>query len=175
MAKYPSIGVGTRVTSTLLNAMLPDIYLKTGTTTRTSTTTLADDPDLIVPVEANGIYLIQFWVKYSGTTTSSALIKTGWSVPSGTSFNRQVMGPGSGATDTGADNMSSHWGVHGSATAETYGGRGTTGNQLWLMEWATVTVGSTAGNVGFQWAQNVSSATGSTVNAGSYARVERWG
>jgi len=173
MSKYPVLYAGQRFTATLAGAMEPDWYVKTSATTRASTTTPTDDPDLVIPVVAGEVCLCEFYVKYASSTSATALLKTQWSLPAGTSGNRQVTGPGSGATDSGADNMLSHWGVHGSGTPEVYGARSTGGQQLWLYEWAIVTVGATSGNVALQWAQNVSNAAGTSVVNGSYAKHTR--
>jgi hypothetical protein len=160
---------GQRFTAALAAQMQPDWYVKGTGTTRASTTTFADDPDLIVPVLANKVYLIEFWVK--AAALAAADIKTIWNVPAGTTGNRQVVGPGSTAADAGADNITSRWGVHAFATSIAYNGvRDSAANQFWFKEWAIVTVGATAGNIALQWAQVTSNATGSVVAAGSYAR-----
>lgn len=174
MAKYPVLFAGQRFTASLAGSMEADFYLKTTATARASTTTATDDPDLQVPVVVGEVSLIEFYVKYASSTSATALLKTQWGFPAGTTGNRQVGGAGSGATDGSADNMASHWGVHGSGTAEVYGARGTSGQQLWLYEWAVVTVGATAGNVTFQWAQNVSNAASTSVVNGSLARRTRF-
>lgn len=179
MAQYGAFSVFQRVTADALNALIPDVYYKSGSTSRASTTTVVDDPDLIVPVQANELCLIEFYVKYSGGTTGTAPgtgpgIRTHWGVPSGTTTNRQVTGPGSGATDSAANNISGHWGVHGTATDEDYGWRSTTGSSLWLYEWAVVQVGSTAGNISFQWAQTTSGTSPVLVTGGSFARHTRY-
>ena len=172
MSNYPTIGVGTRVTSTLLTSMQPNWYLKAANTTRTSTTTVADDPDLSVAVEANGIYYVKFEIKFEGL--AAADFKTQWSVPSGATGNRNVNGPGSTAADSNADNLSSKWGVHGLATAVTYNcARDSASLQQWCQEWAVITVGATAGNVSLAWAQGTSNATGTVVVAGSLATTWR--
>lgn len=177
MSKFPVLFAGQRFTATLAGQMEPDYYVKGAATARASTTTVTDDPDLVIPVLAGEVCLCEFWVKYnSPAITTPPLLKTQWGSPSGTSFNRQVTGPGSASPgDSGADNIGSHWGVHGQATAETYGPRGTGGQQLWLMEWAVVTVGGTAGNITLQWAQTVSNTNPVTVANGSFARHTRIG
>lgn len=174
MAKFPVLFAGQRFTASLAGQMEPDYYYKANSTARSSTTTRTDDPDLIVPVLANEVCLIEFYVKYlSPAITTTVDIITGWGLPAGTTSNRNVQGAGSGSSNTGADNMTSHWGVHGSATTEQYGDRGTTGSSLWLYEWSIVSVGSTAGNVSFQWAQATSNTNAVQVTGGSFARHTR--
>jgi hypothetical protein len=169
---YPSIAVGQRITADLLTSMLPQTVYKSGTTSRSSTTTLADDPDLVLALPANAVGLVEFFVKYGDAT--GVLIKTDWNQTGISSVNRQVMGAGSTASDGSADNMASHWGVHGFTTTSVYGTRTVTGNQLWLYEWSFVTVGAANATVAFQWAQNASSATAISVVSGSFARWTRY-
>lgn len=181
MAKYPDIQVGDLWTADLASSMLPDVIRKTASTTRSSTTGALADPDLTVPVVANGIYIIEFWVKYA--TTTAAGFHTQWVVPSGTSGNRNVLiGLGATSGTTGAvDNTPSgtvfatHEGVHGFTTTVNYGSRNDVTLQVNLMEWAEVTVGSTAGNVAIGWGQAASVAVNTVVVSGSYAKAVRIG
>jgi hypothetical protein len=170
--QYPVIAAGQRITTNLLNAMIPVVIRKPSSTARTSTTTLADDPDLTFQLAANSVYFVEFMIKYATPGASgTAGFKTGWTVPSGASGNRTSVGAGSAATDTGADNMATHTGVHGYATAETYGSRLTsTTNQLWLIETSTVNT-SSAGTCAFQWAQQTSNASATTVFSDSIMRI----
>jgi hypothetical protein len=157
-----------RIESTLSN-----YARKTTTTTRANTTTVSDDPDLKMWLEANSSYFVEFFV----TTGSIAAedIKTSWSVPSGvTTTNRRVMGPGSNSSDVLADNIAGRYGTHLFATTLVYNGvRNAAGNQYQLQEIAVVTTGATAGYVAFQWAQGTSGATGTVVYAESFARATK--
>ena len=55
--QYPAISAGTTLTAALLSSMLPTVAWKTGDTSRSSTTTVADDPDLSITVSAAGTYI----------------------------------------------------------------------------------------------------------------------
>lgn len=174
MSKFPVLFAGQRFTATLAGQMEPDYYVKNSNTSRASTTTATDDPDLIIPVLAGEVCLCEFYVKYlSPAITTPPLLKSQWGLPTGTSANRNVQGAGSTSNDSGGDNMTTHWGVHGNTTGESYGWRSTTGASLWLYEWSVVTVGATAGNVSFQWAQSASNTNAVQVTAGSFARHTR--
>ena len=173
MAKYPSIEVGDLWTATLADSMLPDFIRKTAATLRPSTTTLADDPDLVVALLANAIYFVEMYVRYA--TTSAAGFKTAWTVPSGvTTSTRTVMGAGSTQVDANADNDSSRHGVHNYATAVSYGDRNSVTNQLWTLETSIVAT-TTAGNCALQWAQDTSTAVDTALSGNSFIRATRIG
>jgi hypothetical protein len=171
MSRYPAIAAGQRITTNLLNAMIPVVIDKPSATSRSSTTTVADDPDLTYTLGANGMYLVEFYIKYSTPGPSgTAGFKTQWTVPSGASGNRTCMGPGSSQNDGGADNISMHSGVHGYTTAETYGSRGTSTNQLLAIETSIVTTTS-SGACALQWAQQTSNASATSVAVDSFMRI----
>lgn len=171
---YPDIEVGDIVSADLLDSMLPIIASKTTSTTRTSTTTVADDPDLVLPVVANASYIIEFYIRYGAITAGG--FKTAWTVPSGvTTSSKDVHGPGSSAADTNADNISVRMGNHSYANQVSYGTRNNNASVLHAHEYAIVTTGATAGNVTLQWAQTTSSGTGTIVYAGSFAKAVRVG
>jgi len=167
MAKYPSIAVGTRVTADLLNSMLPDWIIKQANTARASTTTFADDPDMTVALAANSMYSVEMQINMIADTTAD--IKTLWTVPTGASGSKFVLGPGTG--NDGSDSSTTRFGGSGFGTAIVYGAR-TGGFSFAVMERAIVTT-TNAGNLTLQWAQNVSSATASQVLINSYIRVEQ--
>jgi hypothetical protein len=175
MSLYPTIAAGTRITAALLQSMLPQTVYKPANTDRTATTTLADDPDLTVQLAANAVYQVEMRIYYATTTgTGAPLFKTAWDAPSGATGNRSCTGPGSAATDGGADNMAMHSGVHNFATTVTYGGRNSATSQCVAIETGTITT-SAAGALAFQWAQATSSATAVRVGAASSMTVRRIG
>jgi len=176
VSKYPVIEVGDPWTADLANSMLADTTYKSTATPRTNNT-LADDPDLVTPtLVANGVYLVEFSIRYATTAVATTGIKTAWNVPAGVlSTNKEVLGAGSTQTDGSADNDGGRFGVHGYATTIQYGTRGSASLQLRAYEASTVIMGATAGTVALQWAQVTTSATASVVSAGSYVKVTRTG
>jgi hypothetical protein len=98
-------------------------------------------------------------------------------VPTGTTGNREVIGPGStNAANTNADASTIRIAVHGYATVVNYTNpRNSTTLQVWSEEKAIVSVGSTAGNVTLMWGQWTANATGSLINANSYVKYRRIG
>lgn len=175
MSQYPAILAGQRITASLLLNMLPLTAYKTANTDRSATTLFADDPDLLLPLAASAVYLVSMRIYFATPTGGGApLFKTAWDVPAGWTGNRTCMGPGSAATDSGADNMAGHYGVHNPPTAVTYGGRNSSTNLAIALETAILTT-TTAGNVALQWAQATSSASPVRVGAGSSITATRIG
>lgn len=167
---YPQIAAGDDITADLLSKMLPRIIVKPSATSRTSTTTLADDPDLSMALEANATYFVEFFLYYNGDDTGR--FKTIWTVPSGSTGNRGVIGEGSTVTTaTNADNVLGRFGVHAYGTSVVYGTRNSA-NQLQAYE-SGVIITTSSGNVTLQWAQNSSSTTATTLNNTSLMRVTR--
>lgn len=167
---YPNWAAGDPITAAMLNATQGDVIVKTVATSRTSTTTVTDDPDLTTTLDANATYLVEIFAHVVSATTPE--FKTQWTVPSGATGNRTAFGPGSSATDTDVDNVSVHAGVHAFTTAVAYGNRTSTSNQISVIETAIVTTTS-SGTCALQWAQATSNATASQVAAGSSMRVKR--
>jgi hypothetical protein len=181
MAKFPAYLAGLRVTAALLASGQTDTYVKAGATVRPSTVAFTDDPDLQVPLAANGTFMVEFFVKYA--TTKAAGFQTKWNVPGTfTGPNRQVEGLGGASAAVAAqDNTPSatdfsvRFGVHAFTTAVQYGSRNSASNQVWLYEWATVVTGVTPGTVALQWCQLVSTIDNTQVTATSLARATQIG
>lgn len=183
--RYPVIHAGQDIDADTINAMIPMIVSKPSATARASTTTLADDPDLTVQLEANSTYFVEFHIHYAAL--DAAKIKTQWTVPSGATGNRCVIGMGEdgyawttaeaglGATDAdAARNTLGRFGVHNYGTTVIYGTRDHATNQAYAQETATV-VTSSAGTLALSWAQNTSNATATTVYDTSLMRVTKIG
>lgn len=172
--QYPVIAAGQRITTNLLNAMIPVIVRKPSTTTRLSTTTPTDDPDLTFTLAANSVYFVEFYIKYAGQMTSATGFKTAWTVPSGASGTRSAVGPGSAATDASADNIAMHSGIHGYATTVSYGGRSNSDtNQLLAVETSLMSTTS-AGACTLQWSQATSNASHAAgVFSDSFMRITK--
>jgi hypothetical protein len=170
MAVYPTFTAGQKTTASLLTSGETQFAYKTADTVRTSTTTLADDPDLAFSLEANGVYRVEFWLHYAAV--SAEQFRTAWTVPTGVTGVRSAFGIDStvsSATPSGIMRT----GVHQYTTGATYGDRNNNSNQCLAIEEAVVTVSSTAGTVAVQWAQATSGATGTRLAAGSYALCRR--
>lgn len=171
MSQYPAIYAGQRITAALLTSMEPFNLWKTANTDRTATTTLADDPDLTVSLDANATYRVIFRLHYAATDATR--FKTAWTVPSGTTGNRTAVGPDQGAILSGTSSGGQgRWGVHNFTTSVTYGTRDSASNQCSAVEEAILITTST-GTLAIQWAQATSGATATRLAAGSSLYVQR--
>jgi hypothetical protein len=176
VAQYPVITASSRLTAELLASMVDNYAIKPSDLPKTSNVTLANDPDLTTAtLTANGIFAVEFHVRFAGL--QAAGIKTAWSVPAGTTGNRDTLGPGSAnVAEAGANTTELHWGVFPYATAVAYTNpRNNAANYTHLIEKALVSIGATAGAVVLQWAQNVTNVTATTVAANSYVKWRQVG
>ncbi|WP_330242019.1 hypothetical protein [Streptomyces sp. NBC_00525] len=168
--QYPQIAAGDELTAELLMSMLPRIVNKPSSTTRTSTITTTLDPDLQMELEANATYFVEFYIHYAALAAEG--FKTDWTVPTGTTGNKCVIGMASTASDADADESLGRFGVHNFSTDIRYGTRDHVGNQAFAYETATV-VTSASGVLGLNWTQTVAGTSGTTVFNTSLMRVTR--
>ena len=70
---------------------VPLAAVKVVDTSRASTTTLANDPELSLAVAANVIYRFWAYLDYEGGTTGSSDIKWSFSVPAGATLRYQMI------------------------------------------------------------------------------------
>jgi hypothetical protein len=149
----------------------PLFKYKAAHTDRPSTTTLTDDPDLTMPLDANAVYVVEFHLHYAATDT--ARFRTAWTVPASAAGTRSSVGPDQGVilSSTSAGGAG-RWGVHNFGTTATYGTRDSATNQCAAVEEATV-ITTTAGTCALQWSQVTSSATATRLAQGSWMRAVR--
>lgn len=142
---------------------------KPSDTSKTSNTTLANDPDLTLAVDANKSYHLELLINaYAGGGAGN--IKTQLNVPASAVLYGGVWGApvGGGFGGNGYDNAAqgipsvgavTHWGL--------------TVADLPILWIGILVVAGTAGNVVLQWAQDTSSATSTIVRAGSWMLIRR--
>jgi len=145
---------------------VPVVAYKTSTTTRTSTTTLANDADLVIPVAASSYYKITGMLSYQAAATG-VYLKWTFTLPAG--------------ADTGI------YGVTYYNTSNTYvteiknwadtpqGGTPLANTGYPAIIEGMVKTGGTAGNLTLQWAQGVSSGSGTSLNAKSHLMAQKVG
>jgi hypothetical protein len=134
---------------------------KTTNEDKTNDTTLADDTELSISLEADSIYIFEIIAPYwtlDGTTTQG--INFGVSYPTGTTVE--------GHYDIAA---SANWQFIGrrfiQTTTRSYGG-GNGGGEAQVRIKGTIDTAGTAGNFAFKWAQSASSANRTRVARGAY-------
>lgn len=145
----------------------PLTAVKTTDKTVTSSTTLTDDTQLVLPVAANTTYLLQAFLIYSGALAADA--KMGLTVPSGATWKLAPFALTSAASATSG---STEEGVF-TASGITLGIGAATPTQQAALVTGSLVVGGTAGTCAVSFAQLVSSATASVLATGSTLQLTR--
>lgn len=168
---YPTFLAGQRLTADLLTKSQPLFAYKDGDTTIISDSTLNDDPDLFLTVEALAVYRLTAYFKVLGGTTGD--IKFQFNTPSA---------DGSGS-----------WGSHGlsvASTSESTIGTTAVRSQRFTMDssgsFGTVSSAtgqamdvsgilrtSSAGTFQLSWAQDTSTATDTVLQSDSWIELLR--
>lgn len=164
MAVLSGIQAGARITAAMLRGVAPLAAYKTVNTTMTSSTTYTSDPELLLPnVPANAVLLYVASILYSSGTASSSDFKYQMiNSAGGGSWEYQSIGyNGAGATTTTTVAKTAGGGVALSSGP-------TAGAAMSALSIGTFIAGSVGGPVKFQWAQNTSSASTTTLYAGSF-------
>ncbi|MFD9368770.1 hypothetical protein ACFWA6_13850 [Streptomyces sp. NPDC060020] len=168
---FPTWSAGQRVTAALLTAMQPVTVVKSANTTRASTTTLASDPHLVLPVTAGATYLLDGFLEYDGNFGGTGDLKLDWTLPAGATIRWAALGNASGDTTQKYASTSAAAGT--TLSVGTYGVAGAGGVRNAASPRGYLTVAGTAGNITLRWAQQSSHATGTTLYAGSWIRLLR--
>jgi hypothetical protein len=164
----PTFTVGQVLTAALVNQWLASrAAVKGSNTSRSSTTTLADDPHLTLAVDANCIYVLELGLLYDGATAGD--LATGLTGPAGFSSSIILAGLTPSAAGNSDDVMSATTGAAANVGAL---GAGTLAGALIK---GTVTTAGTAGNLTLQWAQVSSSGTATILHSGSWMTLDRIG
>ena len=147
----------------------PPLAIKTATETVAGSTTLQDDDELTITVEASTKYRIELVILYDGPQASD--LKFALVVPSGTVqgvVHRLV----TAATSTSATELSMGG---GDLTVAVGAGNLGTGVPSAVYAFGIAAVGGTGGSLKLQWSQNTSNATPTRVFANSYLLAQRIG
>lgn len=164
---------GMRVTAGRLQEHVPIYVVKQEAEDRTSTTTLADDAELVISLP-EGTWEVQMSLELAGTSGSEG-VRTAWRIGGDAVMDsnviKRVLGPSSGSTNRLDTQMRSA--IHNETTTVTYGATGGTGARAHAWEMVHVVVGPAGGEVALQWAQAVSHADISRVANGSFVRAAR--
>lgn len=169
MSTFPVYYSGLRLTAALLTAGQIDKIVKTTVTGKTNNT-LANDPELAGVDLGVGQWDIRMLIFASNTVTTGNL-RTQWSFTG--SWNnplRYCLGP---VTATGPSNitetkMSAH-----SANANSDYDLGATTAYTGVQEMSSTAVVTVAGTLALNWAQAVTNATATNVQAGSFIEVRQ--
>lgn len=145
---------------------------KTSDTSRASTTSPTDDPDLTFAVDANSHYAFEIWLIMNDASSGTADFKFQWNVPASTSMDW-------GGLSTTATNS---WMIVGTGSVPsalntvssvlTQGGGNAAGN-TGVMYSGVIHTAGTSGSATWQWSQNTSNGSNVTLKAGSYIRYRK--
>lgn len=170
------MAVPTWVTGQVLTAsdvnlwFVPLVVTKASDTSRTSNTTLAADPELVLAIAANALYDFSCYINYEGAATGAGDLKWNFTVPAGATLRYQSVSVNTvgtlsplliGPTWTGSSTNSA--GTNGA------------GNAMSLVMTGQLDTAGTSGSITLQWAQNASSATSTIVHTQSQLRLQRTG
>lgn len=154
----------------MLVSVYPTIIRKSTNESVTSNTTLQNDDELLVAVSSNEEWVIVGHI-YPSCTDGTVDIKVGWSAPSGASGRHSVAGLALPATSNTNDLRTQSFGTLTTGLSAGVPPSGTAESPVFVS--VSVVVGSTPGNINFQWAQDNSSGTAMTVLAGSFLVAHR--
>lgn len=147
---------------------------KASTISRSSTTTMGNDPDFVFPVLANAAYKVESYIVYDGVADGATAggVKFGFTGPSLASMyfsNFGVNGQAGGGTLTDYNVV-----VEGLASgAPRNVGTNTSGFPMSCHLTGVLVVNANAGSLTMQWAQKFSSATAARIMAASWMEVTR--
>jgi hypothetical protein len=159
--------------TTIADFDLLGVYaLKTANESVTSSTTLQNDDELAIPLAGNAKYIMDGFLFYQGASSPAGDLKMDFLVPSGGVMKWANFGVNpSGLTQY---NVVGEGAAAGSPRAVgTNGIPGSGGIEMSCAPRGYISTSSTSANLQFRFAQNVSSATATTVLAGSWLRVVR--
>jgi hypothetical protein len=156
---YATVAAGGRILSSQIRGAVTLSSVRSTTQSVTSSTALQNDNQLFfnsIPASTTWKFLLT--VLYNGGTTGSSDIKVGWSLPSGaTAFGMSI----AVANPLGVSI------VYFTQATTVFSATNGTGSPLGAFFSGSIIMGSTAGTVQLQWAQNTSNATATTVMTGS--------
>jgi hypothetical protein len=164
---------GDKPTAAQLNAMIARWAIKSGdesVNSGSTGTTLQNDDTLVVSVDANTTYKVDLHVLATQGGAGTVDLKVAWTFPTGCTLDLVVVGPHSAWPPAVATDLEVEWATWQNVTSSPSGtiSFGTVnGTTFSYHARGTLRVGSTAGSLQLQWAQNSSSATNLTLKSGS--------
>ncbi|OQR64785.1 hypothetical protein B6E66_07445 [Streptomyces maremycinicus] len=167
MSQWPQIYAGDFLDADLMMSMLPLDARKTVSTSRASNIVVAADPELVLTVAANAEYRIEFYFRISGDPAADMDIK--FTVPSGATGSYTVTGRLAGTSTADSDARTStriafgvetQFSTPSTAAAQANHGAGRL-------------ITTTGGTFSIDWAQTVSNATASVMEADSWISLRR--
>lgn len=129
--------------------------------------------NIIIPADADAIYHVSLYAALRAATSADVIIA--WDVPSGTTAQRFVNGPGASASGAVNDVTTvTMFPPAGAATESTVGGLGATTSVVYIEEIVFIT-GGVGGDITCQFAQDTAEASNAEFRAFSKALYRRIG
>lgn len=164
----PAFAAGDILTAADIQTLQPRAVEKAVTESVTSSTTLQNDDELLLALPANTTWEFETLILYDGDGTNGDL-QCCYTFPTGATVSVGGLGPANNVTSGVGSGDWAGYAADTTSPTSTFFGYGTVGAAVVLtfMHTGSIALGSTAGNLQFQWAQRVSSATPTRVFAGS--------
>lgn len=175
MSRYPNWEIGDLVTADMLNAGSPNVYAKSSSTSRSSATTVSDDPELQGIALDVGTYEIELLMIFNQAASAAAPgIRTQWGFTGTWNAPFRIIS-GIGNTNTASPEVATVYNGRSfqTSSAATYTSAGSA--FATVREVTAQAVVTVAGSLSLQWAQNSSVASNTTVQAGTAFIVRRAG
>ena len=160
------------ITNSMINDYRPRVgpvaASKTSATSRSSTTTVTDDPDLqLLNLQASATYQIDGWLSYhGGSGAGEGDLQFGWRASAG------AAGGWSGIYAGNSGNFG--WATrHGWGDSPVSAGTIGASNPQWVKIDGTLATGAAPAYLVLQWAQNSSTSTATVMEAYSFLRAVR--
>lgn len=143
-------------------AVVEGVVRKASDETVNNSSSLQNDDELFIPLDANSTYIFDGLITYTSGTTAD--FQMDFTAPAGATGRRWLINGASTITACSTTAMNFNGGaIDASAT-----GIGATGGTCDVPIKGTVTTTGTSGTFQVQWAQNTADASDTTVKAGSY-------
>jgi hypothetical protein len=160
---------GQKLRASELNEIIPIIGYATSTSTKTSSTAMADATGVAVPLAADSLYALEGWIAYTAGATGD--LKVALTGPSGLTGHWGTVGLSSGSTGgTGTMTMTRQT-AFADGTTVAIGGSDASSGVLHASLFGYLDTSSTAGNLQLRFAQNTSNATSTTIAIGTWIHV----
>jgi hypothetical protein len=161
---------GEKIRASVLNKLMPISDYQDTTTTRTSTTTLADS-SLAVDLEADALYAFEGYLAYDAGATGD--LKVALAAPTGATGHWGLNAIHTGSTGSVGDLDARRSAGFGDANTQTAGGSDAFGSSLVAPIYGYIDTSSTAGELRVRVAQNTSSGTSTVLVFGSWLTAWR--
>lgn len=143
------------------------IVRKTADETISNSTVLQNDDQLLVALPAAGLFMFEMDGLYSSSTVAD--FKMAYAIPAGATIRWSTVGLATGATSISGDAT-----FDSSTTGSTAVGGAGVSSLVLFRTFGEITMGGTAGNMQFQWAQNTGEVSNTTMRTSSRLQIWRF-